>query len=63
MLRKAEKDGEQIEDTSGQHANPPYKPLPSKKTMVLMTATSKINEALKCSSRTKKNSWRHLTIP
>ncbi|MPC65779.1 hypothetical protein E2C01_059915 [Portunus trituberculatus] len=42
MLRKAEKDGEQIEDPSGQHANPPYKPLLTKKTMGMIIATSKV---------------------
>ncbi|MPC60973.1 hypothetical protein E2C01_055035 [Portunus trituberculatus] len=41
MIRKAEKDGEQIEDLSGQYANLPYKPLPTKMTTGLMTATSK----------------------
>ncbi|MPC48752.1 hypothetical protein E2C01_042535 [Portunus trituberculatus] len=40
MLRKVEKDREQIKESSGQHANLPCKPLPTKKTMGLMTAAS-----------------------
>ncbi|MPC86841.1 hypothetical protein E2C01_081677 [Portunus trituberculatus] len=45
MLRKAEKDREQIEEPSGQHANPSCKSLPTQKTMELMTAASKVTDS------------------
>ncbi|MPD01542.1 hypothetical protein E2C01_097074 [Portunus trituberculatus] len=42
MLRKAEKDGERIEDSNRQCANSSYESLPNRKTMGLMTAMSRV---------------------